>query len=263
MPSLPEPGPLRTLAPVSARVLSRTGLTPEIYSLWLKPSRPAPEPEPGQFYGIKIPGRPELLLRRPVSVADYRKGRLRFVIRIAGQGTAELSRVSTGTELDILGPLGSPAPLVDGRNVLLCGGGVGSAPLLLLARRLAPKNRLTVLIGARRSKDLILVGEFRKLGARVLIATEDGSRGMRGLVTELAARVLPKISAPVIYCCGPRAMLKRLNEIAGRLPVWGFLEERMGCGTGICYCCGVARSDGGYLRICREGPVVNLKEVQL
>ncbi|MEO0022251.1 MAG: dihydroorotate dehydrogenase electron transfer subunit [candidate division WOR-3 bacterium] len=248
---------------IPASIIRKTKLTSEIFSLWVKPENSGPAPAPGQFYGIKPPDNADLLLRRPISVADTKNGKLRFIIRIAGKGTAALVRLPAGAKIDILGPLGRPAPLVYNKNVLLCGGGVGIAPLFYLARILAPSNRITTIIGARRAEDLILVKDFRALGARVLISTEDGKRGIKGVLTDLVPRILDKIPEPVIYTCGPREMLKKIDEIAGNLPVWGFLEERMGCGTGICYCCGIRKKTGGYLRICREGPVVNLKEVDL
>ncbi len=248
---------------IPAIILKKTILTPKILSFWVKPENAGPAPAPGQFYGIKPPDNAYLLLRRPISVADTKSGKLRFIIRIAGSGTAALARLPAGTKIDILGPLGKPAPLVYSKDVLLCGGGVGAAPLFYLARTLAPKNRITTIIGARRAEDLIMVNDFRMLGARVLITTEDGKRGIKGMLTDLVPRILDKMSVPVIYACGPRGMLKKIAEIAGNLPVWGFLEERMGCGTGICYCCGIRKKTDGYLRICMDGPVVNLKEVEL
>ncbi len=248
---------------IPASIIRKTKLTSEIFSLWVKPENSGPAPAPGQFYGIKPPDNADLLLRRPISVADTKNGKLRFIIRIAGKGTAAIARLPASAKIDILGPLGRPAPLVYNKNVLLCGGGVGIAPLFYLARILALSNRITTIIGARRAEDLILVKDFRALGARVLISTEDGKKGIKGVLTDLVPRILDKIPEPVIYACGPREMLKKIDEIAGNLPVWGFLEERMGCGTGICYCCGIRKKTGGYLRICREGPVVNLKEVDL
>jgi dihydroorotate dehydrogenase electron transfer subunit len=248
---------------LQAEVTATSQLTPDIVSVWLKPEKLSKKPGPGQFYGIKIPARPDLLLRRPISVADVRNRQLRFIFRIVGQGTEILAKARAGDRWDIIGPLGKPAPLFRNRDVLLCAGGVGAAPLFYLSRALTKNNRLTLVIGARSAEDLILIEDFRKLNIQVHIATEDGSRGTKGVVTHLVLGILDKLSRPIIYACGPQPMLKELQRIAGNTPVWGFLEERMGCGTGICYCCGVEKNDGGYLRICREGPVVLLSRVKL
>lgn len=248
---------------MQAEIISRAHLTPDVISVWVKPKGIFVKPEPGQFYGIKIPEHNDLLLRRPISVADVHQHQLRFIFRIIGRGTEILARSEPGDWWDILGPLGKPAPIFRNRNILLCAGGVGAAPLYYLCRHLPRNNRVKVVIGARRSDQLILVHEFRKLVNAVLIATEDGSCGQQGKVTDVIARILPSLSEPVIYACGPRLMLVKLRQIASNIPVWGFLEERMGCGTGICYCCGIEDIYGNYLRVCKDGPVVLLNTVKL
>jgi dihydroorotate dehydrogenase electron transfer subunit len=208
---------------------------------------------------------------------------------VVGRGTALLSRVRVGDELDVMGPLGRPAPELRGEEVLLCGGGIGAAPLLFLARRLKRANRLEILLGARTKAELLLVKEFRALGARVAIATDDGSAGFHGMVTELAEAALSdrgrrgqvkgqrsrvkghdggRRSADggqrlAVFACGPRPMLADLVKRLDPIPVWGFVEERMGCGTGICYCCALPKKGGGHIRFCEEGPVVRLNEVVL
>ncbi|MBM3313636.1 dihydroorotate dehydrogenase electron transfer subunit, partial [candidate division WOR-3 bacterium] len=168
------------------------------------------------------------------------------------------------------GPLGRPAPHPHGQGVLICGGGVGAAPLLMLARTLAPTNRLRILLGARTKSELLLVKEFRALKAKVAVATDDGSAGYNGTVTELAAYEVsgrqPTADSRqqlVAFACGPRPMLADLVSRLDPIPVWGFIEERMGCGTGICYCCALPRRDGGVARFCEDGPVVRLDGVVL
>ncbi|MGB9741591.1 MAG: dihydroorotate dehydrogenase electron transfer subunit [candidate division WOR-3 bacterium] len=246
-----------------AEVTSISRLTGDIVSVWLKPEALPVKPRPGQFYGIKIPDRPDLLLRRPFSIADVRNRQLRFVFRIVGKGTAILAKSKAGDRWDIIGPLGKPPPLFRNRNLLLCAGGVGIAPLLYLGRILSRSNRITLVAGTRGAEELILIEDFRQLKVRVYITTEDGSRGTKGRVTDLVPRLLGQLSRPVIYACGPAPMLAKLQELAGTIPVWGFLEQRMGCGTGICYCCGIEKIEGGYLRLCKEGPVVPLNRVKL
>ena len=213
------------------------------------------------------------MLRRPISVADVEAGRVRLVFRVVGRGTALLSHVRPGDELDVLGPLGRPAPEMRGQDVIICGGGIGAAPLLFLARRLAKANRLRVFVGVRTKAELLLLKEFRGLGAKVAVATDDGSVGYKGMVTELVEtqcrmqnggqRSAVSGQPSVVFACGPRPMLADLVKRLDPIPVWGFIEERMGCGTGICYCCALPKKGGGHVRFCEEGPVVRLNEVVL
>lgn len=196
-------------------------------------------------------------------MADCASGRLRLVFRIAGRGTELLARVRTGDRLDLLGPLGRPAPIPTGRDVIVCGGGIGIPPLLFFARHARNQNRLQVFLGARTAAGLVLASEFRRLGTRPSIATDDGSRGRQCPVTDLAIPAARAARNPVVYACGPKPMLAELVRRLDPIPVWGFVEERMGCGTGICYCCALPRRDGGWARFCRDGPVLLLNEVVL
>ncbi len=253
-----------------------------VFSFWLEAPGIARAIRPGQFLNVKVSSGVDPLLRRPISVADVEGKRVRLVFRVVGRGTALLSRASVGDELDVLGPLGRPAPDVRGKDVLLCGGGIGAAPLLFLARRLAKANRLQVFVGARTKAELLLVREFRSIGAKVATATDDGSSGHHGVVTEFIAgevrsqklegrvqksgnRQSPIVNrqSTTVFACGPRPMLADLVKRLDPIPVWGFVEERMGCGTGICYCCALPKKDGGHVRFCEEGPVVRLNEVVL
>jgi dihydroorotate dehydrogenase electron transfer subunit len=251
-----------------------------IFSIWLEAPGIARAIRPGQFLNVKVSSGVDPLLRRPISVADVEGKRVRLVFRKVGRGTALLSHVRAGDELDVLGPLGRPAPEMRGQDVLLCGGGIGAAPLLFLARRLKRANRLQAFVGARTKAELLLVKEFRGLGARVATATDDGSARFHGTVTELVEAQVksqkPKGKGQsagrrsaasgqrlAVFACGPRPMLADLVKRLDPIPVWGFVEERMGCGTGICYCCALPKKDGGHVRFCEEGPVVRLNEVVL
>jgi len=271
------------LRPVRCPVVQARELCAGVFSIWLDAPGIARLIQPGQFLNVKVSSGFDPLLRRPISVADVEGKRVRLVFRKVGRGTALLSHVRAGDELDVLGPLGRPAPEMRGQDVLLCGGGIGAAPLLFLARRLAKANRLQVFVGARTKAELLLLREFRGLGARVATATDDGSAGFHGVVTELVADEVrsqklearvqkskvqsPKSSVvsqrPVVFACGPRPMLADLVKRLDPIPVWGFVEERMGCGIGICYCCALPKKGGGHVRFCEEGPVVRLNEVVL
>ena len=174
------------MKPTRCPVMQARELCAGVFSLWLEAPDIARRVRPGQFLNVKVSGGLDPLLRRPISVCDVERTRVRLVFRVAGRGTALLGLTRSRDELDVLGPLGRPAPELHNKDVLLCGGGIGIAPLLFLARRLKPANRLQVLLGARTRAELLLVKEFRALGMSVAVATDDGSAGFHGMVTELA-----------------------------------------------------------------------------
>ncbi len=250
-------------------IVARKWLTDRIISLWVEAAEVAALAKPGQFVGLTVP-LSGVLLRRPISIADVTSNRIRLIFQIVGRGTAHLSLLQVGDRVDVLGPLGRPIPLRLVRRPataslwpVLCGGGVGAAPLLFLARKLRLGARLKVFLGARTNNCLILLKEFRGLGAQVEVATDDGSAGYHGSVTQLLESKITHDRVSAVFACGPRLMLRQLVKVVEPLPVWGFVEERMGCGTGICYCCALPRNGGGYVRFCQEGPVVMLNDVEL
>lgn len=259
----PEGGISAGVGPHRLPVAAAEEIGSGIFSLWLDAPRLANRVRPGQFFNVRVGTGADPLLRRPISVCDTERGQVRILFRVVGRGTALLARVRAGDELDVLGPLGRPARLPRKGAVVLVGGGIGIAPLLLLARHWHERRQLTVLLGARTKAELILLPEFRELGVNLLLATDDGSAGYHGFVTEPAATLARKLPSPTFFACGPAAMLRELVDRLRPLPVWGFIEERMGCGTGICYCCALPQRNGGYLRFCQEGPVVLLNEAVL
>lgn len=259
------------MKPSPAPVTSVRRLCADVFAVWLRLPTLAGSVRPGQFVNVEVPDREDLLLRRPISVADVDGDKIRLVFRVLGSGTAALARARVGDEWNLLGPLGRAVRMPRGRDVLLVGGGVGSAPLLLLAKRTRILNRVRVFIGARTAAGLLLVPEFRRLGVETRVATDDGSRGYLGTVTELAESEVEaqeslgraRSAGMVLYACGPLAMLADMARRFSKMEAWGFFEERMGCGTGICYCCALRRRSGGYVRFCKEGPVVKLADVDI
>lgn len=246
-----------------AEIESHRQLADGIYSLWVKAPRIARSVRPGNFLNVRVADGPDPVLRRPISVCDVKGWSVRLVYRVVGRGTRMLSRFQVGSEIDLLGPLGKPAPRPPEREVVICGGGIGIAPLLYLVRDLVGRRRLTVFLGAKNRSELILRREFSSLGLRPRLATDDGSTGHKGPVTEpvLAAAAAARHAA--VVACGPRPMLAELVRSLDPVPVWGFVEERLGCGSGICYCCALPKKSGGYIRFCQEGPVVRLNGVLL
>lgn len=247
---------------VRCPVVKRAQLTADTFDFILACPALVRLARPGQFAQIRIPGH---TLRRPISICgiDTAAGTLRFVFQIRGQGTQELSCFRVGDEVEILAPLGKGFPDLQGQRVLLVGGGIGVPPLLGAAARL--REDAVALLGFRTKDAVILEEDFRKTGAKVLIATDDGSYGCRGLVTELAAAE----TFDAVFSCGPLPMLRAVKALAAErgVPCWLSLEERMACGIGACLGCAVPLlGDGGapyFGHVCRDGPVFDSRILTL
>lgn len=235
---------------------------------------------PGQFVHVLCtPGSGyDPLLRRPLSVhdADPKLGRVFLLYEIRGRGTALLAEKLPGETLDVLGPLGQGFTLPEsgcrGGPVVLVAGGVAVAPICFLARRIKDVvgcDCMTFLIGARTESLLLCVDELSGLGCDVRAATDDGSAGYHGMVTDLLERYIREMSPnepPIIYACGPTAMLRAVAEMtsARGLRCQVSLEAKMACGVGACMSCVVRVRSGDspkYVRVCKEGPVFSADEV--
>ena len=243
------------------------------------------EQRPGQFVNIELDG---LFLRRPISVCDWKDGVLTLLYKLVGKGTALMATLQPGARLDVLCSLGNGFDIPALTRPLLVGGGIGTAPLYLLARRLKERGvSPTVILGFNTASEIIYEKEFKALGLRTLVTTVDGSYGTPGFVTD-ALPLLASVSAPSTvgdsvsdpsivgdsvsapstvgacgydYCfaCGPMPMLRALAPKLAT-PAQFSLEERMGCGTGICMGCTCPQLTGTK-RICKDGPVFRLDEI--
>lgn len=246
------------------RVLSNDCIAPGIFSMWLSNHAMAELARPGQFLNLYSSDKSRLL-PRPISICeiDREKDALRVVFRVAGAGTDEFSHLDPEDTIEAIGPLGNGYKLTESGIALLVGGGIGIPPLLELAKELTCEK--TIVLGYR-DEDCFLANEFRRYG-NVLIATEDGSIGTKGFVTDCIRN--HDVSASAVYACGPMPMLKGVAELAAEagVPAQISLEERMACGIGACLGC-ITRTknvDGHSnvknKRICIEGPVFNAEEI--
>ena len=210
----------------------------------------------GQFVDIALPGR---YLRRPISVSDTLADGVVLYYKVVGDGTRDLAGMTPGQTLELLLPLGSGfRPERCRESALLIGGGLGAAPLYLLAKELLALGRkATVVLGFNRAEEICLADAFRALGLPVRIATIDGSAGTHGFVTDAIAAERPVFDR--FYTCGPLPMMKAVCA-ALDTPGEVSLEERMGCGAGFCYGCTVQTASGPR-RVCADGPVFDKEEV--
>lgn len=235
--------------------------------------------QPAQFFMIGVPGS-DVLLRRPFSVCglpgtfdEGRAGAVQILYRVYGRGTQLLSSLGPGAQLRVLGPLGRgfALPEREDAKIVLCAGGIGSAPFpAFLAQLARAKRRATMIYGARSAAELPLLDWFRERCDAVLVTTDDGSAGTRGLVTSPLATLLdaPDRDRLHIYACGPSPMLKAVAALSRASSVRCdlALEAPMACGFGVCLGCVVptrSRPNGpiDYKRVCVEGPVMRAEEL--
>ncbi len=233
----------------------------------------AREARPGQFLMVRLL-RPswEHLLSRPFSFCRVDESRIELLFNVVGRGTRSLSEAKKGEGLEILGPLGQGFSFEGVSKAILIGGGMGIAPLPFLASELAkeqPAADVTALLGARTATSLCLQEAFVALGATVQLATDDGSAGHKGPVTDLLERKLKSASdsGDVAYACGPEAMLQTVAGVAHRhgVPCQVSVEQRMACGVGACMACACKTRDQKgnqhFKRVCLEGPVFDATEL--
>jgi dihydroorotate dehydrogenase electron transfer subunit len=238
-----------------------------------------PAPRPGQFtmlaavehWGGGEDERPYLARAFSVArwLADRRSrrssigGEAHYLMEDVGPGTRRLCELVAGDEVWVLGPLGQGFTMpLDGRRALLVGGGVGIAPLAILqdALEAEAEREVTVLLGFRDAA--------RAEGAALLrgaqVATDDGSVGHHGLLTDLLMGELERDDRAVVYACGPAPMLEAVRAICADtdVPAQLALEAGMACGFGACYGCAVPKRGGGYLRVCVDGPVIDAAELE-
>lgn len=255
------------------RILDHQKVGPNYYKLTLVSPYIASHAEAGQFVEVKCTDGFDPLLRRPISLHRISKehGTFELLYDVVGKGTEMLTKFFVGEELNVLGPLGSGFQIDTKKQIhILVGGGIGVAPLLSLAEQLktSGKKAIYVLIGAKTKSCLSCEAEFRKITDQVLAATDDGSYGKKGLVSDLLLDIINNqlsvisYQLSVIYACGPRPMLMAITEIASqkKIDCQVSMEERMACGLGACKGCAI-KTKSGYKMTCKDGPVFNSQEI--
>lgn len=226
---------------------------------------------PGQFIHVLIPQGSGLLLRRPFTVYTVEGNEITMLYQLIGEGTNVLSSLKRGDLIRVLGPLGNTFEISPVSNpAIIVGGGAGIASLMLLAVALREEGvRALGLVGSMNEARLLSVSDLRAIGIETHIATDDGSVGHRGFVTELLTHILEtyELQQPIIYACGPDGMLRTVTQIAldYGIPTQLAMENRMGCALGVCLgcVCKVQMPGGGfeYQRVCTEGPVFNAEDI--
>ena len=231
--------------------------------------------KPGQFLHIKIEDK-VTILRRPFSIHSIKGSKVFILFKVRGRGTIALSQFKRGDCLDIIGPLGKGFKRIahgaKRKAQILVAGGIGVAPLVFLAERLKKlqitnyKLQNLVILGARTKNEVVCEAEFKKLGYKVLTATEDGSEGFEGTALDLLNKTLCAMRhAPCadLYVCGPKEMFFEIHKILKKYPGVNCqvsFEQFMGCGLGICCGCSIDTKNG-YKKVCKDGPVFNIRDI--
>lgn len=217
--------------------------------------------KPGQFVMIRAGVSKDPLLRRPFSIHQTSTGgRIQIYFKVVGRGTEILAQVKKDQEVSVLGPLGQGFRLNLNTPAIFVGGGLGIAPMLFLAKENCRLKRKCsddlIVLGAREKSELEhLLDDFKRLGLRLLTATDDGSLGHHGFVTEIMQSALPL--GCTVYACGPEAMMAGVNKICQSqgIPCQVSVESVMACGMGACLGCSRPAKDGTYTHVCLNGPV--------
>lgn len=252
-----ETGKIKKNIPVAKTIYEMTLYVPEI----------AKRAKPGQFVNLRLTGKLDPLMRRPISLHEINpdNGTIKMLYMVVGEGTTMMSRMEAGETIDTLGPLGNGWNTdISGKYAVVIGGGIGIAPLypLVKALREAGKN-VEVIMGAKSEDYLTDEKIYTDLGAAVTVTTDDGSAGVKGFVTTALAKSIEAGKCDYVYACGPKPMLKFVEKTALEASVPGQVstESHMGCGLGVCLLCPTKMKVGGYKRVCTDGPVFAIGEL--
>lgn len=258
---------------LTCKLLRKEWLTSKIVRLRIANESLARLTHPGQFVNIKVSDVYIPLLRRPFSIhrVHRQEGWFEILFQVIGKGTELLADFRVNEELDILGPLGNNFDIPNNCDrAILIGGGLGIAPLLFLAQELKEKRVSSFLFYGNRSKEAFCcVDDFENLNIQNFLATEDGSLGFKGRVTDLflTKREMFEADGTMIYACGPNPMLHKVKEIAEqfKIPCQVSLETMMACGFGVCLGCVVNSTSSAdpYKYVCKDGPVFYSTEIDL
>ncbi len=257
---------------IKTEIISNKKTAKDHYVMAVGTAYLAKNSRPGQFVNVKVREEgTDPLLRIPLGVHAIEKKGIKLLYKVVGQATEILSKKRTGEALDILGPLGNGfdlAPAKRKEKIIVVAGGHGAAPLYALTEAIIKKRgEVEFFTGACTGEHIVCVKELRKIGAKVHVATEDGSKGKKGYVTDILREFLRKAKGEkgpeIIYSCGPRPMLREVAKCAkeSNIPAQVSLDAYMACGIGACLGCAI-ETVSGYKLVCKDGPVFSAEEIR-
>ena len=250
---------------LSCKVIENIKIAENIYMLTFTLPERAGKIKGGQFVNLSV-GDNSLLLRRPLGVCKADGNNISVCYQVKGKGTTNLTKVKAGEELKVLLPLGNGFDLKNYKNIAVIGGGVGVFPLIATIREHCADKNFYSYIGFRNKNAVCLLSELENSKA-LTVVTDDGSYGKKGNAVDAFLNDEKSLSYDAIISCGPPVMLRvlkeKLKESGINKPCLVSLEERMGCGVGACLVCVCKKSDGDNARVCKDGPVFNINDVNL
>lgn len=254
-----------------AKLIKKEEIIKDVFKFSVEANEIVKTAKPGNFIEIRVNDQTEPFLRRPISIYNMNKeaGILEFIFQIKGNGTNLLSKKQIGDKIDILGPLGNGTFKFEKyNNIAIIGGGIGIFPLYELAKEAKAQGKKVNTYLGFRNKDLIMLEkEFKEVSDKLVITTDDGSYAEKGFAIDYLKKDMEN---HCIYACGPLPMLKAVQKYAieNNINCQISLEEKMGCGLGVCLGCAVKKASSPkdnpeYFHVCKGGPVFNAKDVEI
>lgn len=259
---------------IKAELVSKQQLKSDIFKFSVKAPEITSISKPGNFIEIRVTDNIEPFLRRPISIYNVKKedGILEFIFQIKGKGTKILAKKQEGELVDIIGPLGYGTFKYEKyNNIAIIGGGIGVFPLYELAKCAKKDGKhVNIYLGFRNKDVVLLEKEFKDVCNNITITTDDGSYSKKGFAINYLKNDIAKGKIDSIYACGPLPMLKSVQKLAieNNIPCQISLEEKMGCGLGVCLGCAVKTSKSTidnpkYFHVCKAGPVFEAIDVEI
>ena len=259
---------------VLAELVKKEQLKPDIFKFSVKAPNIVKDAKPGNFVEIRVSDQTEPFLRRPISIynLDRENGILEFIFQVKGKGTEILAKREVGAKIDIIGPLGYGTFKYENyENIAVIGGGIGVFPLYELAKSAKAENKnVSTYLGFRNKDFVVLEEEFKNVSDKLVLTTDDGSYSEKGFAINYLEKDIETGKIDCIYACGPLPMLKAVQKLAieKNIPCQISLEEKMGCGLGVCLGCAVKTAKSTkeapeYWHVCKAGPVFNAADVEI
>lgn len=251
---------------LQSKLIKKEQLKEDIFKFSLEAKEIVDIAKPGQFVEIRVTDGLDPFLRRPISIynLDKENGILEIIFRVQGKGTEILSRRKEGETVDIIGPLGYGTFKFEGyKNIAILGGGIGEFPLYELAKQAKEVAKVNTYLGFRNKSAVLLEGKFENISNKLIITTDDGSYKIHGFAINELKKDIENEKIDCIFACGPLPLLKAAKKLAEEtnIPCQISLEEKMGCGLGVCLGCAVEVINGGYEHVCKQGPVFESNKV--
>ena len=258
---------------VFAELIKKEEIIKDVYKFTVEAKKIVEKTLPGNFIEVRVNNQTEPFLRRPISIynMDKEKGLLEFIFQVKGKGTEILAKRQIGEKIDIIGPLGFGTFKFSKYNkIAVIGGGIGIFPLYELCKEAKEQDRkVNCYLGFRNKELVMLEEEFKSVTDKLIISTDDGTYANSGFAIDYLKADMEKEKYDCIFACGPTAMLRAIKEYAdeNNINCQISLEEKMGCGLGVCLGCAVKKADSPkdnpeYFHVCKGGPVFNSKDVE-